>query len=253
MTLAVETRGLTRRYGRLDAVDALDLRVPAGSIFAIVGPNGAGKTTTIKMLMNLVRPTRGAATILGVDSRRLAWRDFQRVGYVSENQNLPEWMTAAELLAYCRPLYPTWDEALARRLQASLHLPPDVPLSKQSRGGRMKAALLSALPYRPDLVVLDEPFSGLDPLAREELTQALLELQAERPYTILVSSHDLDEIERLATWIAFIDRGRLHWSESVSGLLQRFQRTDGTMLSLREIFLLQARAADVLPAAGESR
>ena len=109
----IETDGLTRTFGRLEAVKGLDLRVPAGSIFALIGPNGAGKTTTIKLLMNLLRPTRGQARVLGVDSRRLGAAELRRIGYVSENQRLPDWMTIDRLLDYCRPLYPSWDEALA--------------------------------------------------------------------------------------------------------------------------------------------
>jgi len=243
VAFAIETAGLTRRYGRLEVVQSLDLHVPAGSIFALVGPNGAGKTTTIKMLMNLVKPTRGSATIASVDSRRLTSRDFQRIGYVSENQQLPDWMTTAELLDHCKPFYPTWDDALGRRLLGSFALPTDVRITKLSRGGRMKAALLTALAFRPDVLVLDEPFSGLDPLVRDQLTQTLLALAAERPFTVFVSSHDLDEIERLATEIAFIDAGRVLLSESVATLLERFQRADGSRPPLREIFLILATAS----------
>ena len=229
MPSAIETVDLSRRFHRLDAVDGLNLRVPAGSIFGLVGPNGAGKTTTIKLLMNLVRPTRGSASVLGADSRRLGPRDLQRIGYVSENQRLPEWMTPAELLAYCRPFYPTWDEALCRKLQGELNLPVSARLRTLSRGTRMKAALLASLAYRPELVLLDEPFSGLDPLVRDELIRALLELAAGndlasgRRMTVFVSSHDIEELERLADWIGFIDRGRLLFAEPVSSLLARFR------------------------------
>ena len=226
MSNAIESVDLSRRFRRLEAVEALNLHVPAGSVFGLVGPNGAGKTTTIKLLMNLVRPTRGSAVVLGTNSRRLAPRDLQRIGYVSENQRLPGWMTPARLLAYCRPFYPTWDEALCRKLQADLNLPSNARLRTLSRGTRMKTALLASLAYRPDLVMLDEPFSGLDPLVRDELIRALLELAAEnyvRPMTVFVSSHDIEELERLADWIGFIDRGRLVFAEPVSSLLARFR------------------------------
>src|SRR5439155_6106589 len=166
-------------------------------------PNGAGKTTTIKLLMNLVRPTRGSARVLDVDSRHLGPRHLQRIGYVSENQRLPEWMTLADLLAYCRPFYPTWDAALCRKLQSDLNVPLNVRLRTMSRGTRMKAALLVSLAYRPELIVLDEPFSGLDPLVRDELGRALRELAAahqSQPKTIFISSHDVEELERLVDW-----------------------------------------------------
>jgi len=223
MSSVIETVDLARRFRGVEAVDALNLQVPAGSIFALVGPNGAGKTTTIKMLMNLVRPTRGKAFVLGADSRRLGPRDFRRIGYVSENQHLPDWMTPDQLLAYVRPFYPTWDEALSRKLQDDLGLTAQSPLRTLSRGTRMKAALLASLAYRPELVVLDEPFTGLDPLVRDELIRALLELPDVRSCTVFVSSHDIEELERLADWVGFIDRGRLLFAERISSLLSRFR------------------------------
>lgn len=223
MRHAIETRALTRRFGRLEAVHDLTLQVPTGSIFALIGPNGAGKTTTIKLLMNLLRPTGGAATVLGADSRRLGVRDLQRIGYVSENQQLPDWMTPAELLEYCRPLYPTWDRALESKLQGDLGLTSRSPLRRLSRGTRMKAALLASLAYRPELVVLDEPFTGLDPLVREELIRALLEVPTDGAWTVFVSSHDVDEVERLADWVGFMSAGRLAFAQPVASLLARFR------------------------------
>jgi ABC-2 type transport system ATP-binding protein len=223
MTSAIETSALTRKYGRLDAVNGLTLQVPAGSVFALIGPNGAGKTTTIKLLMNLVRPTGGQATVLGTDSRRLGVRELQRVGYVSENQRLPDWMTPGELLDYCRPMYPTWDEPFRKKLQHDLGLTSNAPLRKLSRGTRMKAALLASLAYRPELIVLDEPFTGLDPLVRDELIRALLDLPDDSARTVFVSSHDIDEVERLADWVGFMSDGRLLFAEPVSSLLARFR------------------------------
>ena len=226
MTHAIETVGLTRRFRRLEAVTGLDLRVPAGSIFALIGPNGAGKTTTIKLLLNLIRPTGGAAHVLGVDARRLGAAELQRIGYVSENQRLPDWMTTDELLAYCRPLYPRWDDQLCETLRRDLGLTSPHRLRHQSRGTRMKAALLASLAYRPELVVLDEPFTGLDPLVRDELVRALLELPGGGPFTALVSSHDVEEVERLADWVGFMAEGRLVLAEPVASLLERFRAVE---------------------------
>jgi ABC-2 type transport system ATP-binding protein len=223
MTSAIETFDLTRRFSRNEAVHGLNLKVPAGSIFALLGPNGAGKTTTLKMLMNLVRATRGRADVLGVDSRRLGPRELQRIGYVSENQRLPEWMTPGQLFDYCRPFYPAWDNALQAKLQADLGLTARTPLGTLSRGTRMKAALLASLAYRPDLVVLDEPFTGLDPLVRDELVRGLLEVAGERTWTVLISSHDIDDVERLADWVGFIKDGQLLFAEPVAALLERFR------------------------------
>jgi ABC-2 type transport system ATP-binding protein len=229
MSYAIETTALKRRFRTTDAVHDLTLQVPTGSIFALVGPNGAGKTTTIKVLMNLIRPTAGAATVLGTDSRRLGVREFQRIGYVSENQELPDWMTPDEMLAYVRPFYPTWDQALCDRLRAELALDTKTRLSRLSRGTRMKAALLSSLAYRPELLVLDEPFTGLDPLVRDELIRALLELPGERPFTCLISSHDIDDVERLADWVGFISGGRLVFAEPVESLLERCRLVEVTV------------------------
>jgi ABC-2 type transport system ATP-binding protein len=223
MTCAVETVELTRRFGRAEAVSGLHLQVPVGSVFALIGPNGAGKTTTLKLLMNLLRPTRGAATVLGKDSRRLGPAQWERIGYVSENQVLPDWMTPGQLFDYCRPFYPAWDEALRRKLELELALDSRTPLRALSRGTRMKAALLASLAYRPDLVVLDEPFTGLDPVVREELTGGLLEVSGDRPMTAIISSHDIDEVERLADWVGFMREGRLQFAEPVSALLERFR------------------------------
>jgi ABC-2 type transport system ATP-binding protein len=223
MTCAIETRDLTRRFGRTEAVNGLTLQVPAGTVFALLGPNGAGKTTTLKLLMNLLRATRGTATVLDTDTRRLEARHFQRIGYVSENQRLPDWMTPRELFDYCRPFYPAWDEGLRRRLEADLALPSEARLRTLSRGTRMKAALLASLAYRPDLVILDEPFTGLDPLVRDELIRMLLDVSGDRPSTVLISSHDIDEVERLADSVGFMREGRFQFAEPVPALLGRFR------------------------------
>lgn len=223
MTHAIETKALTRRFGQLDAVQGLTLSVPERSVFALVGPNGAGKTTTIKLLMNLVQPTSGAASVLGVDSRRLGPRELARIGYVSESQHMPDWLTPDQLLDYVRPFHPTWDDKLCRKLRDDLSLTANTPLRKLSRGTRMKAALLASLAYRPELIVLDEPFTGLDPMVRDDLIRALLELPGDRPCTMLISSHDIDEVERLADWVGFIQNGRLALAEPVDSLLKRFR------------------------------
>ena len=149
MAAVIETVDLTRRFGRVEAVDGLNLSVPSGSIFGLIGQNGAGKTTTITLLMNLLRPTGGTAVVLGTDSRRLGPRELARIGYVSENQRLPDWMTPAELLAYCRPLYPTWDDSWCRKLQSDLQVPEGGPLRTLSRGGPLKVVAYAMTPPGP--------------------------------------------------------------------------------------------------------
>ncbi len=224
----IETHNLTRRFGRTEAVHSLNLTVPAGSICALLGANGAGKTTTLKLIMNLIRPTAGEARVLGVDSRRLGERELAQIGYVSENQQLPLWMTVRQLLDYCRPFYPTWDVALEKTLLVQFALPEDRRLKQLSRGMLMKAALLSSLAYRPKLLVLDEPFSGLDPLMREEFVRGVLEVSALGDWTVLVSSHDIEEVERLADQVALLENGRLRLSEPAEALQGRFRRVELT-------------------------
>ena len=222
----IETTSLNCRFGRTEAVCDLTLAVPEGSVYAFLGPNGAGKTTTIKMLLNILRPTAGEARVLGFASTDLGSPGLAQIGYVSENQQLPEWMTVAQLLAYCRPFYPTWDDAFCRKLLADFELPANRKLRSLSRGMKVKAALISSLAYRPRLLVLDEPFSGLDPLVRDEFIRGILELAEQDGWTIFVSSHDIDEVERLADHVGVIDRGRLHLSETTESLQARFRRVD---------------------------
>lgn len=224
----IETQNLTRRFGRTEAVHELNLAVPTGSVFALLGPNGAGKTTTLKVLMNLLPQTAGTASVLGVDSRKLGEREMAQIGYVSENQQLPLWMTVRQLLDYCRPFYPTWDRALEQTLLAQFALPESRKLAHLSRGMTMKAALLSSLAYRPKLLVLDEPFSGLDPLVRDEFIRGVLEVSALGEWTVLVSSHDIEEVERLADHVALLEGGRLRLSEKTEALQGRFRRVEIT-------------------------
>ena len=226
----IETRDLSMRFGRESALSGISLTVPKGAIYALVGPNGAGKSTLIKLLLNILRPTSGTASVLGRPSTSIAAEAFREVGYVSENQEMPEWMTVSRLLAYLRPFYPRWDAGLEQQLAAQLDVPMARKLKHLSRGQRMKAALLSVLPYHPRLIILDEPFSGLDPLVRDELTESLLDRAAQPdPPSILISSHDLAEVETIATHVGFLDRGRLLFSEESAALINRFRQVTVTL------------------------
>ncbi len=222
----IETHNLSRRFMGTEALTGLDLSLAEGKVAALLGPNGAGKTTTIKLLMNLLTPSEGSARVLGVDSRRLGPTQFAQIGYVSENQQLPMWMTVQQLLDYCRPLYPTWDSGLEKQLIAQFDLPSGRRLRQLSRGMLMKASLLSSMAYRPKLLVLDEPFSGLDPLVREEFVRGVLEVSLSGDWTILVSSHDIEEVERLADHVVLLERGRLSFSEPADSLQFRFRRVE---------------------------
>jgi ABC-2 type transport system ATP-binding protein len=229
MNSTIQTKSLSKRFGHTDAVNGLDLFVPEGAIYALVGPNGAGKTTLIKMLMNIIRPTAGSSEVLGIDSSKLAGKAFNRIGYVSENQELPEGMTVGGMLDYFRGFYPTWDSALASQFVRQFDLPLKRKLKHLSRGMKMKAAFASSLAYRPKLIVLDEPFSGLDPLVRDELIEGLIELAPET--TIFISSHDLAEIESFSSHVGYLENGRLLFSEEMSVLSGRFREVTITLAS----------------------
>jgi ABC-2 type transport system ATP-binding protein len=227
MSDVLTTYNLSKRYRKLVALDKLSLAVPEGSVYALLGANGAGKTTALKLMMNLHPATSGEARVLGIDSRQLQGRHFEQIGYVSENQDQPGWMTMSYLLRYLKPFYPTWDDARASELVTQFRLPLDRPIKHFSRGMQMKASLASSLAYHPKLLVLDEPFSGLDPLTREELIEALLECGPEA--SIVVSSHDLADIESFASHIGYLDKGRLEFGEELAALSARFREIEVTL------------------------
>ena len=226
MSPVIRTENLVKKFRRVEALNGLNLEVPPGAIYALVGPNGAGKTTAIKILMNIFGATSGHAEVLGMDTKQIAGKALTSIGYVSENQQLPDWMRVDAFFAYLRPFYPSWDRDLENQLVRQLALPLDRKLSELSRGMRMKATLASSLAYRPRLVVLDEPFSGLDPLVRDELIEGMLERAEEA--TIFISSHDLAEIENLASHVGYLEQGRLRFSEEMPALVERFREVEIT-------------------------
>lgn len=226
MTVAIETHSLSKRYGRSFALDDVTLHVPEGAVYALVGANGAGKTTLIRLLMNMLSPSSGEAKVLGIASGEIAGKPLERIAFVSENQKTLEGFTVERLLDYLRPFYPDWDPELENGLVRQFGLPLQRKLKHLSRGMRMKAALASVLAYHPALIVLDEPFSGLDPLVRDELVESLKERRGET--TIFLSSHDLSEIESFATHVGVLDQGRLLFSEQLSTLRDRFREVEVT-------------------------
>jgi ABC-2 type transport system ATP-binding protein len=219
--MIIETRNLTKRFGNLAAVDNVSLGVPEGAVVALVGANGAGKTTMLRLLMNLLQPDSGEASVLGVGSRNLRAPQYARIGYVSENTKLPLGLTVEKFFAYLRPLYPAWDLEREQQIRKQFDLPGGRRLSQLSRGMRIKAALASVLPCRPSLLVLDEPLSGLDVLVRDEVLEGLLANIEET--TILISSHEIAEIEGAATHVAFMDKGRLVVQDSLEDIATRFR------------------------------
>ncbi len=225
--MIIRTEAVQKRYGKVEVLRDLDLKVPEGAAFALIGTNGAGKTTTLRLLVNIIKPDAGIASVFGVNSQTLSHRDYLRIGYVSENQKLPGRLTIEQYYSYLRPLYPNWDRALEKSLRKKFELPSSRSLSKLSHGMRMKTVLTAALSYRPKLLILDEPLSGLDTLVRDEVVEGLLE-QADET-TILISSHELAELENFTTHIAFMDKGRLMFQESIESLRNRFREVSVTL------------------------
>jgi ABC-2 type transport system ATP-binding protein len=177
--------------------------------------------------MNILQSSEGTAEIFGRDSRKLSPQDFTQIGYVSENQQMPEWMSVEYFMNYLKPFYPNWDSVRAQELLRQFDLPLDRKIRNLSHGMRMKAALASSLAYRPRLIVLDEPFTGLDALVRDEFIASMLECAEDA--TILISSHDLAEIETFASHIGYLDKGHLQFSEEMTSLTERFREIEITL------------------------
>jgi ABC-2 type transport system ATP-binding protein len=248
MVPIIETLDLSKTYGRFGALHGLSLSIPEGSVFALMGASGAGKTTVIKILLNMIAPSRGRATVLGVDSHSIGPETLAKIGYVSENQVLPVRLRVDDFFAYLRPCYAHWDRNLEDELRSQLRLPPKRKIGELSHGMRLKMALACALPFRPTLLVLDEPLSGLDALARDEVIGGFLR-QAGKT-TILISSHELDEVERFATHVAFLHEGRLLFQGSVGALAEHARPLfpiagleAARRPSLRDIFVAMVRDA----------
>jgi ABC-2 type transport system ATP-binding protein len=220
-TPAISVHAVSKHYGRTQALKAVDLEVPAGSALALIGRNGAGKSTLIRILMGFFRPTCGEVKIFGKPVTALSESDRAAIAYIADNQNLPEGMTIAEYLAFLRPLYSTWDDAFCQKLLELFDLSLDRKIRNLSRGQRVKAAFTGALSFHPRLLIMDEPFAGLDPAVRDEVLDALFELMNREAWSILVSSHEIDEVERLADLVVVLDEGKAVISEEKDTLLSR--------------------------------
>ncbi len=205
----VEVRGLVRHFKQKIALDGVSLDVPPGVVFGLVGENGAGKTTLIRHLLGLMRAAAGAVRVFGRDPVEDPVGVLSRLGYLSEDRDLPPWMRVDELIGYSRAFYPAWDDAYAERLRKLFGLDPASRIRTLSRGEKAKAGLLAALAYRPELLLLDEPSSGLDPAVRQDILEAILRDVVSEGRTVLFSSHLLDEIERVADVVAMIHHGRV--------------------------------------------
>lgn len=208
-TPAIETRLLTRYFGAKKAVDSMTLQIPRGSICALLGRNGSGKTTAIRMLLGLLEPTRGSSILLGCDSRNLTPEVRGRVGYMPESHPLLEWMTVRELGNYQSSFYPRWNPKIFEGVVGHFRIGSGTKAGQLSRGQRAGLSLALTLAPEPELLILDDPALGLDPVARRALLEAMLFVTRSADRTILFSSHLLDDVERASDYIAILDQGVL--------------------------------------------
>lgn len=205
----VAVSGLVRRFGEKAALDDVSVFIPRGSVLGLVGENGAGKTTLIKHLLGMLKPQAGTVRLFGLDPVADPVGVLGRVGYLSERRDLPGWMRVDEFMRYTQAFYPSWDEAYAETLLAQFQLDPAQRIKTLSQGQTAKAGLLAALAYRPELLILDEPSSGLDPVVRRDILEAIIRIVAEEGRTVLFSSHLLDEVERIADQVVMLQGGRV--------------------------------------------
>ena len=223
---AIEVSALNKSYVQQIALNNLDLRVPAGSIFGFLGRNGAGKTTTIKILMGMLRANSGAARIFGLDitDPRQNIEARGRIGFVTEDKNLFPYMTVEQMLRFTRAFFPKWRDDLERRYLKMFELPPNRKISDLSKGMRSKLMLLIAVCHSAELLILDEPTDGLDPAATEEVLRELVAIAASQQTTIFFSSHQLTEVEQIADSICIVDKGRAIVTGVLDDLKARYQR-----------------------------
>ena len=217
MTSAIETFGLTKRYGCVTAVADLSLRVEPGQVFGFLGPNGAGKSTTIRLLMALQQPTRGRATLLGLKADADSVEVRRRVGYLPGDLELFPRLTGRQHIGWFARARGGVDASLVTRLIERFQVVADRPVRELSKGNRQKIGLVLAFMHQPELLVLDEPTSGLDPLMQHEFESLLREITGQGR-TVFLSSHELDEVQRIADRVGIIKEGSLVAEDTVDGL-----------------------------------
>lgn len=226
---AIELVGLTKRFGRTLAVDDLSLQVARGSTFGLIGPNGAGKTTTIKMLMGMLSATAGQARVLGMDVFAEPTHVKQRVGYVPEAHHIYRWMRVCQVIGFCRSLYESWNDQTCRQMLDLFALDPHKKVKHLSKGMLVKLALLLAVSHDAELLVLDEPMLGLDPIAREEFLDGVLRTICQREHTVLFSTNTLDDVQRLADTVGILHEGRMLVHRNIEELLSTTKRIRATL------------------------
>jgi ABC-2 type transport system ATP-binding protein len=221
--VAIGTEGLTKTYANIHAVAGISLTVPRGAIYGFLGRNGAGKTTTIKMLLGLTRPTAGAAHVLGMDISTERMAILRRTAFVSEKKTLYPSLTPSEPVRFSRGFYPTWSDSAVEKYARLLEIPMKQRFEKLSNGNQTKVWLLLALSQGADLLILDEPTTALDPVSVDQLLHVLAEDALDRGCTIFFSSHQLEEVERIAEYAGVIDHGKLLMESRLDDIKSEFR------------------------------
>lgn len=238
----ISVSGLTRRFGATTALASVSLVLPHGAVYGLVGANGAGKTTLIKHVLGLLRAESGSVRVFGLDPVADPVAVLSRIGHLSEENDLPGWMRVDELIRYSRAFYPSWDDAYAEELRQKFALDPAAKIRNLSKGQKARLGLLIALAHRPELLVLDEPSSGLDPIVRRDILGAVIRTIADEGRTVLFSSHLLEEVEEVADHVTMIHQGKIVLSAPLDEIKES-HRVDGRTPSLAEIFVAHVGTA----------
>lgn len=221
----VDVNELSRSFAQKIALDRVSFRATPGQVYGLVGSNGAGKTTLIKHLLGLLRATTGSVRVFGLDPVLDPVGVLGRIGYLSEERELPEWMSIEELMCYTQAYHPSWDAAYARELLETFALDPRKKIKELSKGMRAQAGLIAAVAHRPELLILDEPSSGLDVVVRRDILDAVVRAVADDGRTVIFSSHLLDEVERMSDHVTLMHQGRVALSGVLDQVRSEYQRS----------------------------
>lgn len=248
--IIVDVNGLSRRFGHTQALDQVNFQAVRGKVYGLVGSNGAGKTTLIKHLMGLLRTLDGSVSVFGQSPALYPEQVLSRVGYLSEERDIPNWMSIEELMRYTNAYHSNWDNAYANELLKTFNLDHRKKIKDLSRGMRAQVALIAAVAHRPDLLILDEPSSGLDTLVRQDILNAVVRTISEEGRTVIFSSHLLEEVERMSDHVVMIQQGRITLDEPLESLGNSHHYTS---IRFNEQVLSQPQLAHALLTSGSGR
>ena len=220
-TNIIDIRSLSRRFGNKAALQDVTLQIPRGKVFGVVGENGAGKTTLIKHTLGLLKAKQGSVSVFGMDPVQQPRQVLSRIGYLSEQPDYPEWMTVTQFTNYMAAFYKTWDRRYAAELLDMMNVDPAKKIGELSKGQQARVGLCAAQAHRPELLLLDEPSSGLDPVARNEILSAVIRTVSNEGRSVLLSSHLLDEVERVSDHLVFFSEGSVLLSEPMEAVLRK--------------------------------